>query len=91
MKGDLMIPFGAMIEYYPISARDQSRLRQFGKTVLLRIFLGYALIAGRIWNGDILVAEIEELEHGRIGNLSSKNQCKRSIVTTKERRFLYSH
>ena len=25
------IPFGAMVEYHPISPRDQSRLHQFGK------------------------------------------------------------
>ena len=28
-----IIPFGAIVEYYPISARDQSRLYQFGKKV----------------------------------------------------------
>ena len=31
----------------------------FGKTVLPGIFLGYALIDGEIWKGDILVADIE--------------------------------
>ena len=51
-----------MLEYYPISARDQARLHQFGKKVLPGIFLAYALIAGRIWKGDILIADIGELE-----------------------------
>ena len=50
------IPFGAMVEYFPISATDQSWLHQFGKRVLPGIFLGYALIAGGIWIGDILFA-----------------------------------
>ena len=55
--------FGAVVEYYPISARDQSRLHQCGKKVLPGIFLGYALIAGAgIWKGVVLVADIEELE-----------------------------
>ena len=36
-----IIPFGAMIEYYPISARDQATLHQFGKKVLPGMFLGY--------------------------------------------------
>ena len=36
------------VEYHPISMRDQSRLQQFGKKVLPGIFLGSALIAGRI-------------------------------------------
>ena len=51
LKGPV-IPFGAMVEYYPISARDQSRLHQFGKKVLPGIFLGQALFAGRICEGD---------------------------------------
>ena len=47
-----IITFGAMVEFYPISAREQSRFHQFGKKVLPGIFLGCALIAG-IWKGDI--------------------------------------
>ena len=27
------IPFGSLVEYYPISAKDQSRIHQFGKKV----------------------------------------------------------
>ena len=60
-KGPI-IPFGSLVEYYPFSAKDQSRIHQFGKKVLLGLFLGYALYAGGIWKGDILVADIEELE-----------------------------
>ena len=43
-----VIPFGAMVEYHPVSAKDLSRLHQFGSKV--------------IWTGDILVADIQELE-----------------------------
>ena len=57
-----VIPFGAMVECHPISAKDQSRLHQFGAKVLPGIFLGCALNAGRTWKGDILNADIEELE-----------------------------
>ena len=58
-----VIPFGAMVEYHPVSAKDQSRLHQFGAKVLPGIFLGYALYAGGIWKGYIIVAEdIDELE-----------------------------
>ena len=60
-KGPI-IPFAAMVEYLPISTRDQSRLHQLGKNISPIKFLGYALIAGGIWKGDILVAEIEDLE-----------------------------
>ena len=51
-----------MVEYHPMSAKDLSRLHQFGSKVLPGIFLGYVLFAGRIWKGDIMIADIEDLE-----------------------------
>ena len=59
-KGPI-IPFGAMVKYHPIFAKDQSRLHQFGVKVLPGIFLGYALYSGEIWKGDIC------RRHWRIG------------------------
>ena len=44
-KGPI-IPFGSLVECYPISAKDQARIHQFGKKVLPGLFLGYALCAG---------------------------------------------
>ena len=44
-KGPI-IPFGSLVEYHPITAKDQSRIHQFGKNVLPGLFLGYALYAG---------------------------------------------
>ena len=41
-----IVPFGAMVEYRPISAKDQSRLHQFGQKVLPGIFLGYGVDRG---------------------------------------------
>ena len=41
-----IIPFGSLVEYQPITAKDQSRIHQFGKIVLPGLFLGYALYAG---------------------------------------------
>ena len=59
-KGPI-IPFGSLVEYHPITAKDQSRIHQFGKKVLSGLFLGYALYAGGIWKGDVLTADLEEL------------------------------
>ena len=42
--------------------RDKARIHQFGKTVLPGIFSRICLDRGRIGKGDILVADIEELE-----------------------------
>ena len=43
-KGPI-IPFGSLVEYHPVTAKDQSRIHQFGKKVLPGLFLGYALYA----------------------------------------------
>ena len=51
-----------MVEYHPVSAKGQSRLHLFGAKVLPGIFLGYVLFAAGIWKGDIMVADIEELD-----------------------------
>ena len=59
--GGPAIPFGWMIEYHPISAKEQSRLHQFGKKALPGIFLGYVLHAE--WH--------LERRHNRHGHLRS--------------------
>ena len=57
-KGPI-IPFGSLVEYYPISAKNLSRIHQLGKKVLPGLFLGYALYAGRLWKSEKVVADIE--------------------------------
>ena len=42
----LIIPFGSLVEYHPISAKDQSRIHQFGKKVLPGLFFGHASARG---------------------------------------------
>ena len=86
-KGPI-IPFGSLVEYHPVSAKDQSRIHQFGKKVLPGLFLGYALYAGGIWTGDVLIADLEELENdGRIGNLIEKTQCERGDISQTRRNY----
>ena len=43
---DLLFHFGSLVEYHPLTAKDQSRIHQFGKKVLPGLFLGYALYEG---------------------------------------------
>ena len=47
-----IIPFGSLVEYHPSTAKDQSRIHQFAKKILPRLFLGYVLYAGGIWKCD---------------------------------------
>ena len=82
-KGPI-IPFGLLVEYYPISAKDQSRIHQFGKKVLLGLFLGYALYAGGIWKGDVLIADIEELETMDASETYSERLNAKEVIFPKE-------
>ena len=78
--------FGAVVEYYPISVRDQSRLHQFGKKVLPGVFLGLNSSLRDFGKGDTLIADLEELENlDASETLSSKNQRERRIDITKRR------
>ena len=76
-----VIPFGAMVEYHPISANDLSRLHQFCPKVLPSIFLGYALYAEGIWKGDIMVADIEELEEMDVSELHARRLNAKEVLT----------
>ena len=71
------IPFGAMVEYHPFSAKDISRLHQ----VLQGIFLGNVLSAGGIWKGDIMVADIEELEEVDASELHARRLNGKEVLT----------
>ena len=73
----LIIRFGSMIEYHPVSADDQSGLHQLGREVLPRIFRTHLLHAQRVY--------LERRHHdrghrgagklGRATNPCSKSQC----------------
>ena len=74
-----------MVEYHPITAKDQSRIHQFGKKVLPGLFLGYALHAGGMWKGDILVADLDELETMDALEIYSKKLNAKVMVFPKEK------
>ena len=90
-KGPI-VPFGSLVEYHPITAKDQSRIHQFEKKVLPGLFLGYALYAEGIWKGDVLIADLEELETMDASEIYSKKktQCERGDIS-QTRRIYFSN
>ena len=70
----LTFPFPSVLKKIIIllPAKDQSRIHQFRKKVLPGLFLGYALYAGGIWKGDVLAADLEELETMDASEIHSK-------------------
>ena len=83
-KGPI-IPFGSLVEYHSITAKDQSRIHQFGKRVLPGLFLGYALYVGGIWKGDLLIADLEELETMDASEIYSKGLNAQEVIFHKEK------
>ena len=84
--------FGALIESHPISTKDQTRVHQFGKKTLPRIFLGYTLIAGGIWKRDILVAdmEMEDLEKFDASDFYPRRiNAKEILIRQKDDEFIF--
>ena len=84
-----IIPFGSLVEYYPISAKDQSRIHQFGKKVLLGLFLGYSLYAGGIWKGDVLIADLGELETMDASEIYSKRLNAKKVIFPKQGEIIF--
>ena len=90
-KGPI-IPFCSLVEYHPKTAKDQSRIHQFGKKVLPGLFFGYGLYAGWIWNGDVLIADLEELETMDASEIYSKRLNAKEVTFPKEKgEFIFSN
>ena len=88
LKGPI-VPFGSLVEYHPITAKDQSRIHLFGKKVLPGLFLGYALYAGRIWKCDVLIADLEELETMDASGVYSKRLNAKEVIFPKQGEFIF--
>ena len=89
--GGPIIPFGSLVAYHPITAKDQSRIHQLGKKVLPGLFLGYALYAGGTWKGDIMLVDIEELETMDASEIYSKRLNSKEVIFPKEKgEFIFS-
>ena len=87
-KGPI-IPFGSLVEYHPITAKDQYRIHQFGKKVLPGLFLGYALYAEGVLKGDVLIADLEELETMDASEIYSKRVNAKEVIFPKKENLLF--
>ena len=63
-----IIPLGSLVEYQ----------------ALLGLFFGYALYAGGIWKGDIMVADIGVLETMDASEIYSKRLNAKQVIFPKE-------
>ena len=87
-KGPI-IPFGSLVEYYPFTAKDQSRIHQFGKKVLPGLSSDTLFTRVGIWKGDVLIADLEELETMDASEIYSKRLNAKEVILPKQGEFIF--
>ena len=70
------------------SERDKARIQRFGRKLLRGIIIGYALIAGTIWKGDILIADIEELVKLDASEIYPRRLNAKEVLITRDEKFV---
>ena len=90
-KGTI-IPLGSLVEYHPYNCEGSVKNPSFWqRKSCLDCSPDTLLYTGGIWKGDVLIADLEELEtDGRIGNLLEKTRCKRGD-NSQTRRIYFSN
>ena len=85
-KGPI-IPFGSLVEYHPITAKDQSRIHQFWKKVLLGLFLGYALYAGEFGRVTYWLQTLRSWRRWTHRKSTQKDSMQRGDISQRKRRI----
>ena len=82
-----------LVHWWNISQTPRETKREFinlERKYHQECLIGSSLIAGGIWKGDILIADIEELEKfGFSRNISQKTECKRSPDNPKKENLYF--
>ena len=82
------IPFGSLVEYNPIAAKDKSRVRQCGNKTWKGIFLGYLLRAGGGWSGYFMAADHEDLQGSETSDIQAKRFKSQGVFVQADYGFL---
>ena len=65
-----VIPFGAAIEYIPITQKDKDRIHSLGKQTITGIFVGYEQQSGGGWSGNLKILDRDQLnEANTVGSV----------------------
>ena len=80
-----IVPFGSLVECHTITAKDQSRIHQFGKKSYLDCSSDTLSARGEFGKGDVLVADLEELEAMDVSEIYSKRLNVKEVMFPKEK------
>ena len=87
-KGPI-VPFGSLVEYYPISAREQWKSINLERKYYLDCSSNTLCTRGGIWKGDMMVADIEELETMDASEIYSKRLNAKEVIFPKQGEFIF--
>ena len=90
LEGPEYVPFGSLVEYHPMTAKDLSRIHQFGKESFTWIVPSDTLCTrGDFGRGDVLVRRtFEGLETMDASEICSKRtQCEGGDISKRRRIF----
>ena len=79
------IQFGSLVEYHPITAKDQSRIRPFRKKILPELFLGCALYAGEFVKVTYWSQTLKNWSRKTHRKSTQNTQCERSDISQTKR------
>ena len=87
--GGPVIPFGSLVEYHPITAKDQSESINLERKFYLDCSSDTLSTRGGIWKGDVLIADLEELETMDASEIYSKRLIAKEVIFPKEGEFTF--
>ena len=73
----------------PNSESNKAIIHQFRKKLFRRIIIGHALIAEGIWEEDMLITDIEEVEHLDSSEKIRRLNAKEVMITRKDEAFIF--
>ena len=75
-------PCGTLVEYIPITAKEKSRVHQFGKKALKGLFLGCVLHAEGGWSEALMTADNEDLQESEASEIHVRRFRSKEVLIT---------
>ena len=85
----LDIPFGSLVECYPFDCEGPVKNPSIWKESLTWIVPRKRSLRGGIWKGDVLIADLEELETMDASEIYSKRLNAKEVIFPKQGEFIF--
>ena len=83
------VPFGSLVEFHPLTAKDHQESINLEKKFYLDCSSDTLCTRGGIWKGDVLVADLEELETMDASEIYSKRLNAKEVIFPQKGEFTF--